>query len=57
MSIMPGTVEQHGISWIEIGTFVGSLGLFALIVGMSLAKIPIIPKNHPYLIESTTEEH
>lgn len=57
MSIMPGTVEIHGISFIEIGTFIGSLGLFTLIVGNSLSKIPIIPKNHPYLIESTTEEH
>lgn len=57
MSIMPGTVESHGISFIEIGTFIGSFGLFALIVGKSLSKLPIIPKNHPYLIESTTEEH
>ncbi len=57
MSIMPGTVETHRISLVEIGTFIGSLGLFALVVGMSLAKMPIIPKNHPYLIESTTEEH
>jgi len=57
MSIMPGTVEKHGISFVEIGTFLGSLGLFALVVGMSLSKMPIIPKNHPYLIESTTEEH
>ena len=57
MSIMPGTVETHNITLVEIGTFIGSLGLFALVVGMSLAKLPIIPKNHPYLIESTTEEH
>jgi len=57
MSIMPGTVEHHGISLVEIGTFIGSLGLFALVVGMSLSKLPLIPKNHPYLIESTTEEH
>jgi hypothetical protein len=57
MSIMPGSVQSHGISIIEIGTFIGSLGLFALVVGISLSKIPIIPINHPYLIESTTEEH
>ncbi len=57
MSIMPGTVERHQISLTEIGTFIGSLGLFALVVGMSLSKMPLIPKNHPYLIESTTEEH
>jgi hypothetical protein len=57
MSIMPGTVNNDGISFIEVGTFVGSFGLFALVVGQSLSKLPIIPKNHPYLIESTTEEH
>jgi len=57
MSIMPGTVEHHGISLVEIGTFIGSLGLFALVVGMSLSKLPLIPKNHPYLNESITDEH
>ncbi len=57
MSIMPGTLDSYGIGIIEIGTFIGSLGLFALVVGTSLSKMPIIPQNHPYLIESTTEEH
>jgi len=57
MSIMPGTVEKHSISIYDIGIFLGSFGLFALVVGMSLAKMPLIPKKHPYLIESTTEEH
>jgi len=57
MSIMPGTIESHSISFIEIGTFIGSLGLFALVVGISLSKIPSIPQKHPYLVESTTEEH
>jgi len=57
MSIMPGTVESHGIGFVEIGTFIGSLGLFALVVGISLSKIPIIPKKHPYLMESTTDDH
>ncbi len=57
MSIMPGTIESHGISFIEVGTFIGSAGIFALIVGISLTKIPIIPQKHPYLMESTTEDH
>ena len=57
MSIMPGTVEATGISFIEVGTFLGSAGLFALVVGYSLTKIPIIPKNHPYLMESTADDH
>lgn len=57
MSIMPGTIESHEISFIEIGTFIGSLGLFALVVGISLSRIPIIPQKHPYLIESTTDDY
>ncbi len=57
MSIMPGTVEATGISFVEIGTFIGSAGLFALVVGLSISKIPIIPKNHPYLLESTSDDH
>ncbi len=55
MSIMPGTVGRHSISLVDVGTFIGSLGLFALVFGLSLAKMPIIPKNHPYLSESTSE--
>lgn len=57
MSIMPGTLESHGIGIVEIGTFIGSMGLFALVVGISLSKINLVPQKHPYLIESTTEEH
>jgi predicted O-methyltransferase YrrM len=37
---------------VEIGTFIGYTGLFMLLTAMSLAKYPIIPKNHPYLEES-----
>jgi len=57
MSIMPGTVEKHSISIYDIGIFIGSFGLFALVVGISLAKMTLIPQKHPYLIESTTKEH
>ncbi len=57
MSIMPDTVEKHSISIYDIGIFIGSFGLFALVVGISLAKMTLIPQKHPYLIESTTEEH
>jgi len=53
MSIMPDTVESHTISYIEIGTFLGYAGVFALVVAWSLTKIRLVPKNHPYLIEST----
>ena len=56
MSIMPETTDIHNITYIELGTFLGYAGVFALVVGWSLARIPLIPKNHPYLIEST-EHH
>lgn len=52
MSIMPNTVELHKITYIEVGTFVGYAGLFALVVAWSLTRLNLIPKNHPYLIES-----
>jgi len=57
MSIMPSIELKHAISLIEVGTFIGFAGLFGLVTGYSLSKMPLIPKNHPYLLESTTEEH
>jgi hypothetical protein len=57
MSIMPSLDLKHSITLIEIGTFIGFFGLFGLVVGNSLSKHPLIAKNHPYLLESTTEEH
>ena len=52
MSIMPNTIESHSISWIEVGTFLGFIGLYIFVVVWSLKRITIVPKNHPYLIES-----
>jgi len=49
---MPETADTHNITYIEIGTFLGYAGVFALVVAWSLARIPLVPKNHPYLIES-----
>ena len=43
--------EFH-IGYIEIGTFAGFAGLFILIVSHALSRVPLIPKNHPYLAES-----
>jgi len=50
--VYPGTVHHMHIGFIEIGSFVGFLGLFALVVGISLTKRPLVPKNHPYLDET-----
>jgi hypothetical protein len=52
MQIMPETVMDIKIGIIEFGTFAGFAGLFLLIVGYSLSKANLIPKNHPYLEES-----
>lgn len=56
LQIMPGSIGGLHISYIEIGTFVGFTGLFILIVSRALSRIPLIPKNHPYLNESINHE-
>ena len=50
--IWPATMEKPGFGFIEIGTFLGYLGLFARVVATNLAKANLVPKNHPYLEES-----
>lgn len=52
MQIMPGTTGQLLFGFIEIGTFMGYAGIFALTTGYWLSKAPLLPKNHPYLGES-----
>jgi hypothetical protein len=54
MMVMPGTVGKHwtGVSWMEIGIFLGFLGLFIHVVFNNLSKRPLLVKNHPYLEES-----
>lgn len=51
--IMPGIVKENwSIGFIEIGMFLGFLGLFLFVVLSSLAKAPLVAKNHPFLNES-----
>ncbi len=52
--IMPGAVggEKAGIGLPEIGITIGFAGLFLLVVFRSLAKAPLVPKNHPFFKES-----
>jgi len=54
MMVMPGTVGKHwtGLSWMEIGTFLGFLGLFIHVVFTNLSKRPLLVKNHPFLEEA-----
>ncbi len=50
--IWPATVGDAKFGLLEIGTFIGYVGLFSFVVSTYLAKANLIPKNHPYLEES-----
>ena len=51
--IMPGTVGTHWhIGLVEIGTFIGYIGLFTYVVLSSLSRVPLVQKNHPLILES-----
>ena len=51
--VMPGSVKADwGIGVLEIGLFLGFLGLFLFVVHNALAKAPLVAKNHPYLDEA-----
>jgi hypothetical protein len=50
--IMPEITKTPHFGLIEIGAFIGFAGLFIFIVGRTLTKAPIVPKNHPYIEES-----
>ena len=49
---MPGATGVNKVGYIEIGTYLGFLGVFVFVVTRSLSKASIIPHNHPYLKES-----
>lgn len=51
--IMPGTVGSHwSLGFVEIGAFLGLLGLFIRVVSNKLSSMELTPKNHPMLKES-----
>lgn len=51
--IMPGTVhDKWSIGFLEIGMFLGFLGLFLFIVLGSLSKVALVAKNQPFLNEA-----
>ena len=54
LMIFPGAVNDKftGVGFLEIGMFLGFLGLFLFVVFNSLTKAPLLVKNHPYLEES-----
>ena len=53
LMVIPGTLSENGgLGFIEIGTAIIFAGGFIYVVLQSLAKAPIIAKNHPMLEES-----
>jgi hypothetical protein len=53
LMVTPGTVGEHWhIGFVEIGTFVGYLGLFLFSTFRELSNASLVPKNHPMLAES-----
>ena len=50
--IWPAVIHASKFGILEIGTYLGFLGLFTLVVTNTLSKANLIPKNHPYLEES-----
>jgi hypothetical protein len=52
LQIMPGSTGEFAIGFIEVGMFAGFVGLFGGVIAWGLGRIPLVPKNHPYLKES-----
>lgn len=53
LMMTPGTLKENGaIGLIELGTSLVFLGAFLYVVYNSLAKHPLVAKNHPMLAES-----
>lgn len=50
--IWPAVVHEAKFGLFEIGTYLGFLGLFTLVVTNTLSKASLVPRNHPYLEES-----
>ncbi len=51
--VIPGTMHDHNhFGWMEVGMFLGFLGLFVYSTFNALSKAPLVAKNHPFLQES-----
>lgn len=51
--IIPGTMFNHNhFGLMEVGMFLGFLGLFIFTVLRTLSKAPLVPVNHPFVNES-----
>ncbi len=63
VEVMPGSTLSeaaplgvNSIGFVEIGAFLGFLGLFIFVVSRTLSKENLIPEKHPYLDESLKHE-
>jgi len=52
VEIFPGISAISKVGFIEIGSFLGFAGFFALVTGYNLSKAALVPKNHPFIQES-----
>lgn len=51
--VMPGTVRMHPhISWFEIGISLGFVGIIMWSVSRYASRVPMTPKNNPFIKES-----
>ncbi|WP_306641749.1 hypothetical protein [Sanyastnella coralliicola] len=56
--VIPGTMFDHNeFGFMEVGMFLGFLGLFIFVTFNALSKAPLIAKNHPFLQESKELHH
>ena len=52
LMVVPGTLGELHFGFMEIGMFLGFLGLFLYVVFNAFTKAPMMVKNHPYPEES-----
>lgn len=50
--IVPGTLGEFNIGFVEVGSFIGFAGLFAYVFMRNLSRSTFIPEKHPLLQES-----
>jgi hypothetical protein len=50
--VQPGTMHHFSLGFMEIGTFLGFLGVFLYNTLNNISKASLYPKNHPYVDES-----
>lgn len=55
--VMPGVTGKNIFGFIELGVFLGFLGIFIFAVAWTLNRASLIPENHPYLKESVLHKN